>query len=65
MFYKIDEELIEFQDFVENFFNLELELEIYQEFEYAEEVILEEVDESEVVFFCPEVTLHLLEILQA
>ena len=45
----MDDEFIEFQDFVEDFFNLELELEIDEEFENAEEVILEEVDESEVV----------------
>ena len=45
----MDDEFIEFQDFVEDFFNLELELEIDEEFENSEEVILEEVDESEVV----------------
>ena len=48
----MDDEFIEFQDFVEDFFNLELELEIDEEFENAEEVILEEVDESEVVDEC-------------
>ena len=45
----MDAEFIEFQDFVEDFFNLELELEIDKELVNAEEVILEGVDESEVV----------------
>ena len=45
----MDAEFIEFQDFVEDFFNLELELEIDRELVNAEEVILEGVDESEVV----------------
>ena len=45
----MDDEFIDFQDFVEDFFNLALEVEIDEEFENAEEVILEEVDESEVV----------------
>ena len=45
----MDAEFIEFQDFVEDFFNLELELEIDKELVNVEEVILEGVDESEVV----------------
>ena len=32
----MDDEFIEFQDFVEDFFNLALELEINEEFENAE-----------------------------
>ena len=39
-------------DFVEDFFNLALELEIHEEFENAEEVTLEEVDESDVATCC-------------
>ena len=46
---KMDNDFIEFQDFVEDFFNLELEFEIDEEFENAEEIILEEIDESEIV----------------
>ena len=45
----MDYELIEFQYFIEDFFNLKPELEIDEKFENAEEVILEEVDESEVI----------------
>ena len=45
----MDNDFIEFQDFVEDFFNLELEFEIDEEFENAEEIILEEIDESEIV----------------
>ena len=45
----MDAKFIEFQDFVEDFFNLELKLEIDKELVNAEEVILEGVDESEVV----------------
>ena len=45
----MDDEFIEFQDYVEDFFNIEPQYEIDEEFENAEEIILEEIDESEVV----------------
>ena len=45
----MNDEFIEFHDFVDDFFNIEPEYEIDEEFENAEEVILEEIDESEIV----------------
>ena len=39
----MDDKFIVFQNFVEDFFNLEFELEIDEEFENAEEVIKEEI----------------------